>query len=521
MMHPESLQPLIALAGELRPGTVCLVGAGPGDSTLVTVRGALRLTQADVVLHDKLVGAELLRLIPPQADRIFVGKWRGEHPWTQEQINAELISQARRGRRVVRLKGGDPFVFGRGGEECEALAGAGVPFEVVPGITAAFGAPTYAGIPLTHRGLSRSFALVTGHCDPDAEFSLDFAALARMETLAIYMGVKHLAANAKHLIDAGLDASTPAAVIEWGTRPTQRTIVGTIGDIADRVVPARIQTPALVLIGKVVAVRENIEWFEHQPLHGQVVVVTRMRDQVAALSAPLQAAGAEVIEAPTIELALVENTDPLDAAIRNMSSYQWLVLTSTNGVDALFARLDALGLDVRSLAGPKVAAIGSATARRLMERGVRADLIPTEAVGEALADEMLRAGAAGQSVLLLRGDLAREAIPAALRSRGATCDDIPVYCTVKPARLPEDFLAAFDAGRIDWITLTSPSSLVNLLELLNAPRRGRLSTIRLASIGPVTTRAIRDAGLEVAAEAVPYDVPGLVAAIVASATKKK
>ncbi|MEP0843883.1 MAG: uroporphyrinogen-III C-methyltransferase [Phycisphaerae bacterium] len=513
MSPSDALERLARLVGDFEPGTVSLVGSGPGDSALISVRGAVRVAQADVILHDKLIGPELLELAGRDAERIFVGKWRGEKVWTQEQINAALVEQARAGRRVVRLKGGDPFVFGRGGEECEHLAAAGVRYEVVPGITAAFGAPAAAGIPLTHRGLSGSFALVTGHLAGDQPGGPDYTALARMETIAIYMGVKTLGDNCRRLMAAGLAPDTPVAVIRWGTRPRQQTVTGTLADIDRRVQAAGLDPPALVLVGKVVTMRERIEWFERRPLHGQVIVVTRMRGQAAGLSGPLLAAGAEVIEAPTIELADVEDHTAIDAAIRRLADYDWLVLTSTNGVDAFFARLAALGLDARALAGVKVAAVGTATAQRVRAQGIRPDLVPEEASGEALAEAVIAMGARDRRFLLPRADIAREQLPAALRAAGGECDDLPVYRTVRPASLPEAFLNRFDAGEIDWITLTSPSSFVNLLALLGPQRSERLARVRLASIGPTTTQAVRQAGFEIACQAEPHDAPGLVAAI--------
>ncbi len=507
-----SFERLTLLAGDFAPGMVCLVGAGPGDSTLVSVRGAVRLAQADVVLHDRLVGPELLDLAS-RAEKIFVGKWRGEHVWTQDQINAALVQHARAGLRVVRLKGGDPFVFGRGGEECEHLRREEIPYEVVPGITAAFGAPAFAGIPLTHRGLSRSFGLATAHGEPGTGEEPDYAALARLDTVALYMGLKHLRHTCKRLVEAGMDADTPAAVIEWGTRPQQRTIVGTLCNLAEHVEPVSVRPPALVLIGRVVELRPRIEWFESRPLHGQRILVTRARDQAPALSSRLAALGAEVIESPTLEVADAEDTAPMDAALRHVGRYAFLVLTSANGVDAMFRRLDALGLDCRALAGPRIAAIGAATAERLATRGIRADLVPGEAVGEAMAAALLRAGAAGQQVLLLRGDMARGQLTDALQAAGAACDDIIAYRNVRPAALSANVLERLDRGELDWITLTSPSSLHHLLDLLGSERAARLRTIRLASIGPVTSRAIGEAGLAVAAQADPHDVPGLVEAI--------
>jgi uroporphyrinogen III methyltransferase/synthase len=507
------LSSIVGIAGELFPGTVCLVGGGPGDSSLISVRGAVRLTQADVVLHDKLVGPELLELVRPDAERIFVGKWRGTHVWTQDEINQALADHARAGKRVVRLKGGDPFVFGRGGEECEYLARHGIPFEVVPGITAAFGAPAAAGIPLTHRGLSRSFALVTGHAEEDDDQPLDFDALARMETIAIYMGVKNLTANCRRLVEAGKPANTPVAVIQWGTRPSQRTIVGDLATIGARVAEQGIQPPAMILIGEVVRMRESIEWFERRPLHGQVIAVTRMRDQAEGLTGHLISLGAETIEAPTVAVAPIADYAAIDAALVGLGVYAWLVVTSANGVDALFDRLAALGRDTRSLGGVKIAAVGTATAARFQDHGVRADLVPGEAVGEALAGALIREGIAGKRILLLRAEIARRELTDLLRAAGAVCDDLAVYRTICPAELPGAFLQRLERDEVDWITLTSPSTWNNLLALLGPDRREKLYNVKLASIGPVTTRAIRDQGFVETVEADPHDVSGLIAAI--------
>jgi uroporphyrinogen III methyltransferase/synthase len=334
-----------------------------------------------------------------------------------------------------------------------------------------------------------------------------------METVAFYMGVRTLAANCQGLIAAGLPPDTPAAVIQWGTWSMQQTVTGTVVDIASRADTAGITPPALVLIGRVVALRERLEWFERRPLHGHVVVVTRMADQAAALSDPLRAAGAEVIEAPTIELAEIEDWTSLDEALAHLSRYAWVVLTSANGVDGLFKRLETLGLDARALVGVKVAAIGVATTDRLRDYGIRPDLVPTEAVGESMADALLREGVISRRILLPRADIAREQLPATLRQAGAECDDVPVYKTVCPKTLPAVFLERFDAGRVDWITLTSPSSFANLLALIGEHRREALRGTKLASIGPVTTKAVSEAGFEAACEADPHDVPGLVAAI--------
>ncbi len=517
MSTPGLIQRLIELVGDFPPGSVSLVGAGPGDAGLISVRGAVRLAQAEVVLHDLLVGPELLDTLGPDCQRIFVGKARSRHHWRQEQINEALVEHARAGRRVVRLKGGDPFVFGRGGEECEYLAGAGIPFEVVPGITAAFGAPATAGIPLTHRGIARSFALVTGHADPGRP-PPDYAALARLDTIAVYMGLANLAEVCRRLTEGGRRSDTPAAVIEWGTRRAQRTLVGTLESLPQLAAQAGIGSPAMILIGEVVRVRETIEWFERRPLHGQTIMVTRMRDQAAALSRPLASLGAEVIQAPTIELQPIEDYAAVDEALRQVSRYAWLVLTSTNGVDAFGERLAAIGADARQMAGVRIAAVGQATAARLAECGLRADLVPPEAVGESLA-VALTGQVAGSRVLLLRAQEARPELVLGLRQAGASCDDLPVYRTGCSKSLPRGVAERLEAGGIGWITLTSPSSLGNLMALLGPDAKMLLGRARLASIGPVTTKAIRAAGLEAAVEAQPHDVPGLVAAIRAAVEK--
>ena len=504
---------LARLVGPMPPGSVSLVGAGPGDSALISVRGAARLIQADVVLHDKLVGPELLDLPRPDAERIFVGKWRGTHVWTQDEINNALVKHARAGRRVVRLKGGDPFVFGRGGEEAVQLAEAGIPFEIVPGITAAFGAPASAGIPLTHRGMSRSFVLVTGHDTDDAEHPIDFAALAQMETIAFYMGMKHLEDHCTRLIEAGMPANTPAAVIRWGTRPEQHTIVGTLGDLPARVRDENIEPPAMILIGQVVRLREKIQWFECRPLAGQRIIVTRPAEQSPALTGPLIALGAEVIEAPAIVVEPVDDPAAIDDAILNLQRYEWLVLTSGNGVNALFSRIDALGLDSRALGGVRIAAIGSATREVLLSRGVRPDLLPDEAVGESIGAALIAAGVAGHRILLLRADIARPRLVDMLREAGATCDDIAAYRTVGATTLPRGLNDRLKRGDVDWATFTSPSSFENFTALLDDAGREALRSIRIASIGPVTTQAIAAAGMTATIEADPHNADGLVEAI--------
>ncbi|UCD28618.1 MAG: uroporphyrinogen-III C-methyltransferase [Planctomycetota bacterium] len=518
MSHTNALDNLIRMVGDFEPGTVSLVGAGPGDGALISVRGAVRLGQAEVILHDESIGSAVLNVVGTDAEHKLIGQYQNSHLQTQGEIYAALVRQARKGKCVVLLTGSDPFFFGRGGEVCEYLASAGVPFEVVPAVPAALGASATAGIPLTHSGSSQ--VLFVNHDESADVHNLDFELLAMAETVVILTVTKNLEKICQQLIDAGMDVRTPAAVIDRSTCPDQKTIVGTVGDIHDRVADEDIGPRAIFLIGQVVHLRESIEWFEQRPLHGQTIAVTRSRDQSASLSGPLLAAGAEVIEAPTLAIIEPENYQDVDQALNNLSQYDWLVMTSSNGVEALYKRLEFLGLDGRALAGIKIAAVGWATAAKLADKGIRADLVPAEAVAESLVQELISQNVEGKGVLMLRADIARQYLPKALLQAGADCDDLTIYRTACPTTLPDLFLELYDKDRIDWITLTSPSSFVNLLTLLGKNRVESLGSIKLASIGPVTTRAIRDAGYIETVEADPHDVQGLVAAI-KSAHKKR
>jgi uroporphyrinogen III methyltransferase/synthase len=505
---------LQALAGEQAAGTVSLVGAGPGDVLLISVKGAVRLSQADVILYDGLLSEQLLEMKRDGAEAIFVGKRRGQAKTSQDQINAMLIAKARDGLRVVRLKSGDPFVFGRGGEECEALAAAGISFEVVPGITAAVAAPAYAGIPMTHRGVVRTFAVVTGHDDPaDDVAGVDFAALAKMGTVAFYMGLMNLEANCRRLIEAGMDPRTPAAAIQSGTRAEQRTVEGTLATIHEKATQAKLQPPVVTLIGCTVGLREKLNWFETLPLFGRRVLITRAKHQAASLAGPLAALGAEVIAAPTIAVRPMEDYGEVDAALRGIEGYDWLILTSGNGVEATFNRLAGLGLDARALAGVKVAAIGTATADRLKDFCIHADLIPEAFVAETLAAELRTLGIQGKRCLMLRADIARSALKELLEAVGASCDDLAVYRTAATETLDGSVVRLLDEGKIDWVTLTSSSTFANLVNLLGAEAKGLLAKTKLASIGPITSATIRDASFEPTVEAGPHTVEGLIAAI--------
>jgi uroporphyrinogen III methyltransferase/synthase len=514
-------------SSEPKRGVVHLVGAGPGDPGLLTVRGARLLELADVVVYDYLSNPKLLSYCP-RAESIYVGKKAAAHSMTQDEINALLVEKGKAGKRVVRLKGGDPFVFGRGGEECLALAAAGVPFEVVPGITAAIGAPAYAGIPVTHRDFNSSFTFITGHekeeeyKDPQARAreaaggasDLDWAVIAKLPCIAFYMGVKSLPRICGKLIENGMSPDTPAAAIRWGTMPSQRTVAGTVGTLAKLVEEAGLKPPALTIIGKVVGLRESMNWFESRPLFGQTIVVTRTRQQASDLSAQLADLGADVIEAPTIELAPA--SADVDARLAEAASFDWVVFTSANGVEHTRRRLEAIGRDVRAFGAAKFAAVGESTAAALWDKlAIRADLCPQRSVADALADVLAERGEiAGKRFLLLRADIARPVLRERLEQGGAGAVlDLPIYETKVVDALPPELTDALDAGRVNWVTFTSSSTARNLATLLGPDFRERLKGVRIASIGPITTATLKELGLEPTAQAEQFNLEGLVGAI--------
>ncbi len=508
---------------------VYLVGAGPGDPGLITVRGARLLEQADVVIYDALANPRLLSYCPQHAETIYVGKKAAAHSFTQDEINSLLISKAKLGKKVVRLKGGDPFVFGRGGEEAEALRGAGIPFEIVPGVTAAIAAPAYAGIPVTHRDLNSSFTFITGHekeeeyKDPltrgrkAAEASdIDWPSVAKLPCIAFYMGVKSLPRICEKLIAHGMDPTTPAATIQWGTLPRQKTVAGTISDLAQKVIDAKIAPPAMTIIGRVVALRETLNWFETRPLFGQTIVVTRTRQQASELSEKLEALGAEVIEAPTIELFPASDTVALESALINDEPFDWIVFTSANGVAHTKTRLLEMGQDVRVFSGAKIAAIGDATALAIREQfGLRVDLCPERFVAEALGDELASHNEIAQKrFLLLRADIARPILRERLERGGASVvRDIAIYETRPASSLPPELLEAFAAKRVTWITFASSSTAKNFTSLLGSNFREQLNGVKLASIGPITTQTLRELGLEPTIQAETFNIDGLVDAM--------
>jgi uroporphyrinogen III methyltransferase / synthase len=515
-----------------RAGVAYLVGAGPGDPGLMTVRALELIASVDAIYYDRLIPPGALDGARPDAELVYVGKAPGVPSVPQEEIGERLIEAARAGKSVVRLKGGDPFVFGRGGEEGEALRAAGIEFEVVPGITAGVAATAYAGIPVTHRDEASAVAFVTGHEDPEKEESaLDWEALARFPgTLVFYMGVKRLRDNAAALIAAGREADEPAAAVERGTMERQRTVVATLGTLAETVEHEEVKAPALIVVGPVVARRESLSWLEQRPLYGRRVVVTRARAQASGLAKTLRGLGAEVVELPAIRIEPSLESEEVRAAVEGIGDYALICLTSPNGAHLLFKALGAAGLDARALAAPKkqqvgqeesgvaphpgpvIAAIGPGTARALAAHGIAADIVPERFVAESLVEALAQVEVSGKRVLVARAAEARDVIPEHLGSRGAEVDVVALYETVREEPAAEAVEAAQSA---DYVTFTSSSTVRNLTDALGDrfPHDARI-----VSIGPVTSEAARDAGLEVHVEARSHDIDGLVAALLQDVT---
>jgi uroporphyrinogen III methyltransferase/synthase len=516
-----------------RSGVVYLVGAGPGDPGLMTARALELIASADAIYYDRLIPAGALDGARSDAELVYVGKAPGKPSVPQEEIGERLIEAAQAGKSVVRLKGGDPFVFGRGGEEGEALRAAGLEFELVPGVTAGVAATAYAGIPVTHRDDASAVAFVTGHEDPEKEESaLDWEALARFPgTLVFYMGVKRLADNAAALIEAGRDADEPAAAVERGTMDGQRTVVATLGTLAESVEREDVKAPALIVVGRVVERRETLAWLERRPLYGRRVVVTRARAQASGLAKTLRALGAEVVELPAIRIEPRIESEEMRIAVEKIGDYALICLTSPNGVRLLFEALGAAGLDARALAGPKkqqvgqgesgaavkagpvVAAIGPGTARALAAHGIAADIVPERFVAESLVEALAEVEVDGKRVLIARAADARDVIPEYLSGRGAEVDVVALYETVPEEPAPEAIEAAQGA---DYVTFTSSSTVRNLTDALGDRFP---SAARIVSIGPVTSEAVAVAGLKVDVEANRYDIDGLVAALLEDADR--
>lgn len=488
---------------------VYLVGAGPGDPELITWKGRQLLARADCILYDHLANQRLLTLAPKTCELIYVGKKRSEHSHSQEEIAALLIDRARRGLTVIRLKGGDPFIFGRGGEEAEALADAGIAFEVVPGVTSALGIAAYCGVPLTHRDHTSVVTLVTGH-DPAA---IDWDRVGRSETLVVLMGLTTIGAIANEIIARGRSADTPAMAVRWGTRPDQQQVTGTLATIADLVQTAKLKPPATIVIGEVVRLQEKLNWFERLPLFGQRVVVTRAQDQAESLSADLRALGADVIELPVIALVPPDDRAPLDKALARLSSYDWLIFTSVNGVRFFLDALDQSPHDLRGLRA-RICAIGPATRRAVQALHLKVDLMPEDYVAEGVLAAFEQFDLKGARILLPRAQVARDLIPVELEKRGAHVDVVPAYRNIIPP-VSADRLA--DVAHAGWITFTSSSTVKNFLALAGPEA---LITARVASIGPVTSATMRQHGITVHAEASEYTMDGLIQAILRTARQQ-
>ncbi|MGD9031661.1 MAG: uroporphyrinogen-III C-methyltransferase, partial [Desulfobacteraceae bacterium] len=417
-----------------KKGIVYLVGAGPGDPGLLTLKAKACLEEADAVIYDYLANEAFLDHADKKAEMIYVGKKGGEHTLSQEEINKLIVDKAQKGLTVVRLKGGDPFIFGRGGEEAEELVKAGVSFEVVPGVTSAIAVPAYAGIPLTHRDYTSTVAFITGHEDPRKETSsIAWDKLATsVGTLVFLMGVGNLPQIAKRLMAHGRSPDTPVALIQRGTVPEQKTVVGRLQDIAERAQSEGLKPPAIIVVGDIVNLREQLNWFENKPLFGKRIVVTRAREQASGFLAHLNALGAACIEFPTIQVVPPKSWDPLDRAVMRLERYQWLLFTSVNGVKYFFKRLEDLGLDMRELRDMKVGAIGPKTAEAVYKKGIRPDLVPEEYRAEAVVEAFKKWDVKGVKILLPRAAKAREVLPVELVKLGANVDEIPAYETVRP-----------------------------------------------------------------------------------------
>ena len=502
-------------------GKVYLVGAGPGDPRLITLRGVECLREAEVVVYDRLASPDLLAYVPASAERVFVGKGPRQHTMRQEEINALLVERGLAGQRVVRLKGGDPYVFGRGGEEAIDLERAGVPFEVVPGITSSIAGPSFAGIPVTHRHVATSFAVVTGHEDPTrAETGVRWAGLATgPDTLVFLMGVENLETIVGNLLAHGRPAEQPVAAIRNATLPDQTVVVATLGTIVERVRAAGLRPPAVLVVGEVVGLRDALDWRSRLPLAGLRVLVTRARQQASALSSRLAELGAVPFEYPTIEIRPIDDPAPFDAALREIGQFAWVFFTSTNGVDAFWERLLATGQDSRALAGVKVCAIGPSTAAALAARGITADWLPEAFVTDSVLDGFKAHDVRGVRVLLARADIAPPLLADGLRAQGALITEVTAYRTAPSAESRERLLAALERRAVDVVTLTSSSTARNLVEGIGG-RLDLLDRLTIASIGPVTSRTARELGLTVHVEAAVHTIPGLTDALLSWAGRQ-
>ena len=502
-----------------KKGKVYLVGAGPGDPGLLTIKAKECIVRADVVIYDYLANQVFLDYADEKAELIYVGKKGDCHTMSQQDINSLIVDKARSGLMIVRLKGGDPFIFGRGGEEAQELAKAGVSFEIIPGITSAIAVPAYAGIPLTHRDYTSTVAFITGHEDPTKEesgISWDKVATG-VGTLVFLMGMGNLPKIAESLMANGRSGDTPVAVIRRGTVAEQRTIVGPLRDIAEIAKKEGIKPPAIIVVGDVVNLRKELNWFDIRPLFGKRIVVTRAREQASGFLANLAELGAECIEFPTIEVVPPESWDALDQGIETLESYQWLLFTSVNGVKYFFTRLERLGRDVRDLKGIKIGAIGPKTAEAVHRKGIRSDLVPDEYRAEAVVECFKKWETKGVRILLPRAALAREILPEELEKMGATVDVVTAYRTVTPDHDTGRVREMLEKGEIDMVTFTSSSTVTNFVEMFgpDGPQLQKwMETVAVACIGPITEKTAREKGFSIKVIPPDYTIESLTSSII-------
>jgi len=501
---------------ELKTGKVFLVGAGPGDLKLITIKGMQCIADADVIIYDRLVNPGLLNSAKPDAELIYAGKSPGSHALTQDEINLILVQQAQEGKNVVRLKGGDPFVFGRGGEEVEMLSEHGIPYEIVPGITSAIAAAEYAGIPLTHRSYASSFAVITGHeADVKDSSRISWDNIAEgADTLVFLMGMRNLPVIVEELIKHGRNENEHIALIHWGTTPEQKTLVGVLSNIVGKAETERFESPAVIVVGEVVTLREKLAWFEKKPLFGKRVIVTRATRQASTLADKISALGGEPWEFPTIEIVPPHSFDQLDESINRVETYQWIIFTSVNGVQAFFGRLKFLRKDVRDLKGIKLCAIGPRTKAELEQFGLIVDYVPEEYRAEAIVKGLSDKIVSGERVLLPRAEIARELLPKALSEKGVTVDEITAYRIIQGKGDVQQITELLQSKRAHAVTFTSSSTVTNFVNMLNVDNLSEfLQDVIVASIGPITSQTAQKLGINVDVEAKEYTIDGLVAAL--------
>ncbi|MGI6468954.1 MAG: uroporphyrinogen-III C-methyltransferase [Syntrophomonadaceae bacterium] len=501
-------------------GLVYLIGAGPGDPGLLTIRAQKVLQEADVVIYDRLVGEEILAMASPEAELIYVGKAAGRHSLPQEEINKLLVKKAQEGKKVARLKGGDPFLFGRGGEEAVFLREHGLDFEVIPGITSAIAVPAYAGIPVTHRDITSSFAVITGHEKPEkAMSSIQWDKISTgVGTLVFLMGVENLPAICHELVNNGRSPQTPIALIRWGTLPQQQVLTGTLENIVEKVEAAQFKPPAVIIVGEVVRLREQLKWIENKPLWGKRVLVTRARAQASSLVARIRQAGGQATECPSIVIQKEVDRAALDTAFKSLEYYDWLVFTSVNGVDIFLEEMLQYGLDIRDLKGIRLVAIGPATRKRLEEHGLRVDIMPERFQAEGILEELQKSITPGQWVLLPRAIGARPILPETLKNWGVYLHEIGLYRAVAAQTANPGLVSALLAGDFDYLTFTSSSTVTNFVKMIGEGNVSAIdAVVKVACIGPITAQTASDLGFTINVMAREYTIEGLVEAIIEDA----